>query len=330
MKTIITPLVILFGSLVIFAQNPGQAGTLMPNTVPQPKNKNYGGHQGSMNYYWNYNYNAGYAEVFIRIPENGVFTVTINNQSVTTNTGRFRFFDLQPGPNNFITIQRNGYVVYKAAVSLQNNRRYIIDYFTYQGMYLLNTIPLNMPMGTGNYSDMWDQMWNGMYNGNGYNNNYGQNWNPYYGLNYDNFNNGGNWNQQPGWNQGGNNQQPGWNHGGNNQNPGWNQGGNNQGGWNTNGMAMNPNSFAQFKSVVKSQSFDNSKVSMIKQQANTNKFTSSQIKELCDLLSFDKDKLETAKFLYDYCVDRQNYFNVYPTFDFDNSVNELTKYISGK
>ncbi|HEY8365637.1 MAG TPA: hypothetical protein VIL57_00690, partial [Bacteroidia bacterium] len=189
MKRIFTLLVLVLSALSVMAQTPGQVGTLLPNTAPQNKNatKNYNYSNQNVNYYWNYNY-VGYSEVFIRIPESGTFTVSINNQSITSNTGRFRFFDLQPGYGNYITILRNGYVVYKANLNLQNNTRYIIDYFTYQGMYLLNTVPLSMPQGNGNYSDMWNQLWNGLYNGNGYNFNYGQNWNPFFGLNYNNFN----------------------------------------------------------------------------------------------------------------------------------------------
>lgn len=317
MKRFLTIFVFALCVIGIHAQTPGQVGTLLPNTAPQAKNttKNY--NYGNQNYYWNYNY-VGYSEVFIRIPENGSFTVSINNQSITTNTGRFRFFDLQPGYANYITILRNGYVVYKANLNLQNNTRYIIDYFTYQGMYLLNTVPLNMPQGGGNYSDMWNQMWNGLYNGNGYNFNYGQNWNPFFGLNYNNFN--------PNPNQPVFPNQPNYpNYPNQPNNPNWG------GGQVGNGFyVMDGNTFNQFKNSVRSQSFDNGKTSVIKNQTKTNWFTAAQIKELCDLFSFDSGKLEIAKYLYDYCADKQNYFQVYPTFDFDSNVKELTKYISGK
>lgn len=347
MKRLFTLFVLALSFGVIHAQNPGQVGTLLKNestTKSTPKNN-----MGVVQYNWNY-MPVGYAEVFIRIPEGGVFTVTLNNQSITTNNGRFRFFDLQPGFNNYISIQRNGYLMYKTQLNIQNNTRYIIDYFTNQGMYLLNTVPLNMPQGNGMYSDLWNQMWNGMYQGNnGYN--FGNNWNPYYGLDYNNFgqnpygngyNNGspwgnnpnGNWGQNPNGNWGNNPNQGGQNpngHWGNNPNQG---GQNPNGNWgnnpNLNAFTMNAMTFTTFKNTVKSQSFDNSRIAMIKQQTQSNNFTASQIKELCDLLSFDNGRLDVAKHCYDFCVDPQNYFVVYGTFDFDSNVKELTKYISGK
>lgn len=336
MKRFFTLLTILAAGVPVFAQNPGQIGTLLPNSAPVNKN-NRTMNSGSMTYMWNYNYVPGYAEVFIRIPETGVFTVTINNQSITTNTGRFRFFDLQPGASNFVTIMRSGVLVYRTNLNLQNNMRYIVDYFTMQGMYLLNTMPLNMPAGNGNYSDLWNQMWNGMYNPGGGMFNFGQNWNPFFGLDYgfgQNWNNQNpNWNNQnPNWNNQNpnwNNQNPNWNNQNpnwNNQNPGWN---NNNPGWNNAQPmgSMDPATFAQFKSTVTRQSFDDSRINTIKQQTRSSWFTAAQIKEMCDLLSFENSKLDVAKYCYDYCVDRQNYFVIYPTFDFESSVKQLTDHI---
>lgn len=342
MKRFFTLLTVLAAASPMFAQNPGQIGTLLPNSAPVTKN-NRSATSGAMNYVWNYNYMPGYAEVFIRIPEPGVFTVTVNNQSITTNSGRFRFFDLQPGASNFVTIMRNGVLTYRTTLNLQNNMRYIVDYFSMQGMYLLNTVPLNMPMGSGNYSDLWNQMWNGMYNpaGNGSMYNFGQNWNPFFGLDYSFGNN--NWNTNPNWNNTNpnwNNNDPNWNNQNpnwNNQNPNWNNNPNNPN-WNNNNpnwpnnqmMAMDPNTFSQFKSTVTRQSFDDSRVNTIKQQTRSSWFTSAQIKELCDLLSFESGKLDVAKYCYDYCIDRQNYFVIYPTFDFESSVTELTNHIGSR
>ena len=45
-------------------------------------------------------------------------------------------------------------------------------------------------------------------------------------------------------------------------------------------------------------------------------------------MSFDDNRLEVAKMLYQNCVDRRNYFVVHEAFDFDSARRKLDDYIS--
>lgn len=310
----------------LFAQEAGKVGKLLDNEAksevsakvksndqiskrgkgnqPYGNNRNTennrGGnyHQDPRNYNWNYQY-IGYSEVFLRIPENGIFTVTIGNQSITTTSGKFRFFDLLPG-NQSLAVFENGMLLYRTRIVVQNNHRMILDFFTYEGLYLLDSFPLqNAAMSQFNYSDLWNQMWNGFYNG--FNYNYGANWNPFYGLNNGNYNQNYNGNQY------------------NNQN---------NNGYYNNSFGMNAAQFQQFKRAIDSQSYDDTRIEMIKQQARNARFNSQQVKELLECLSFDSGRLNLAKYLYDFCNDKQNYYQTYSVFSFDSSVRELAEYIN--
>lgn len=58
-----------------------------------------------------------------------------------------------------------------------------------------------------------------------------------------------------------------------------------------------------------------------------NRVTSAQVKELIQLMSFENNKLEMAKFAYRYTTDRGSYFIVNDTFSFSYSKTELVQYI---
>lgn len=57
-------------------------------------------------------------------------------------------------------------------------------------------------------------------------------------------------------------------------------------------------------------------------------FTAVQIKGIVALFDFDKTKLSIAKFAYDYCSDKENYYLVGDAFTFSAAKNELINYIN--
>lgn len=127
------------------------------------------------NYQWNQNYSYGYAEVFVRIPEQGFYSIEIGDQRISNASGKFRFFDLGTG-NNVISIYERNFLVYRTRLNIRNNTRMVLDYFSYKGLYLLGTYNLR-----NNYEDIWNDTWNNPYgNGNG------NSWDPY----NDGYNNG--------------------------------------------------------------------------------------------------------------------------------------------
>lgn len=93
----------------------------------------------SPNYQWNKNY--GYAEVFLRIPEQGFFTVEVGDQMIGNGSGKYRFFDLQSGKVP-VSIYENGFLIYRTTLMLRNNSRMVLDFFTNEGLYLLDSYPV--------------------------------------------------------------------------------------------------------------------------------------------------------------------------------------------
>ncbi|MBL4658403.1 MAG: DUF4476 domain-containing protein [Flavobacteriales bacterium] len=90
-----------------------------------------------------------------------------------------------------------------------------------------------------------------------------------------------------------------------------------------------PAQFEELKKHIASQNFNSTKVTVAKQVIRAKEcFTARQIAELLLLFAFDDDRLEIAKFAYDFCDDRSNYFLVNNSFTFDSTVEKLTAYIS--
>ncbi|MBW3518100.1 DUF4476 domain-containing protein [Flavobacterium sp. NKUCC04_CG] len=186
-------LIAIFSAAILFAQEAGKKGELLKNeagtkelqrTVSPSRNNSKDNSSGrttpaennsnrtvsrapnrdrevTPRYNWNQNY--GYAEVFLRIPEGGAFTVEIGNQSISNASGKFRFFDLNSGKMS-ISIYEDGYLLYRSQIQVRNDSRIVLDYFTNFGLYLLDSYPIK---GQQYGFNQWDDVWNNPYdNGN--------------------------------------------------------------------------------------------------------------------------------------------------------------------
>lgn len=190
MKKIFTVCTILSG-LLFFAQEAGKAGELLKNEASKgemesssiqkensrnnnsensgfrnPNNQNNQNRKPTNpNYQWNQKY--GYAEVFLRIPEQGYFSVELADQMIANNSGRYRFFDL-PSGRIPISIYENGFLMYRTTLNVRNNSRMVLDFFTNEGLYLLDSYPLQ----NGYYGfNNWNDLWNNLYGNSGNNGN---------------------------------------------------------------------------------------------------------------------------------------------------------------
>ncbi|MCX6271989.1 MAG: DUF4476 domain-containing protein [Bacteroidetes bacterium] len=95
--------------------------------------------------------------------------------------------------------------------------------------------------------------------------------------------------------------------------------------------SVNHEELTQVLESINKQSFNSTKVTVAKQIIIAKKcFKTSQIKEILKLFSFEDSKLEMAKFAYDFCTDKQNYFSVNDVFSYSSSVEELAKFVNGK
>lgn len=197
MKKIFTTCLLLF-NMIAFSQEAGKAGELLKNEATktemqnqrkqnpaQKQNSNNAGFRNPQNqnpntqntsnsnpdYRWNQNF--GYSELFLRIPEQGYFTVEVGDQMMSNASGKYRFFDL-PSGRIPIAIYDNGYLLFRTTVQIQNNSRMVLDFFTNYGLYLLDTYPVrNQNYGINDWNDVWNNPYGNQGQQPGNNNYYG-------------------------------------------------------------------------------------------------------------------------------------------------------------
>jgi hypothetical protein len=81
---------------------------------------------------------------------------------------------------------------------------------------------------------------------------------------------------------------------------------------------------------LKDLSFDSDRKEAILMDLKTYCLTASQAYQILEVLDFESDRLECAKFLSDRIIDKDNVGMLYKLFDFDSSKMELRQYISSK
>jgi len=247
---------------VSWAQEVGSAGRLLQNEYRQNKQARAVIGRGgiSVNIDWEYDYNGGYAEVFIRIPERGRFTVSIGDQEITSTTGMYRFFDLTATPQP-LSIWQGRTLIYRVTINPSDNTRMVMDFFSRDGLYLLDEISLN-----NNQPSYHGRQWNDV-------------WNRSYGGNY-----GG-------------------------------------------APMMRQSDFNNFFKMYKDETFDKDKLSFFRAQKNIVSFTTEQVGQLMEELSFDDNKFIIAQEAYPNVVDPQNYYQLQAKFTFPSGKKKLSEFL---
>lgn len=165
----------LLAAVNLSAQEAGKAGELLKNEASKTeigslnskradtRNSNHSGFRNQGNndfrikdpqYQWNQEY--GYSEVFLRIPEQGFFSVEIGDQFISNNSGKFRFFDL-PAGRIPVSVYESGYLLYRTTLNVRNNSRLVLDFFTSKGLYLLDSYPVqSQSYGFNTWNDVWN------------------------------------------------------------------------------------------------------------------------------------------------------------------------------
>ena len=88
--------------------------------------------------------------------------------------------------------------------------------------------------------------------------------------------------------------------------------------------------FEELKDIIRHQNFDNTKVKIAKDYMRDNRICTKEVSDLMCLLTFESNKLDLAKFAYEFVDDPQNYFRLYDEFTFDSSVRDLSDYIHSR
>ncbi len=90
---------------------------------------------------------------------------------------------------------------------------------------------------------------------------------------------------------------------------------------------MHPDDFHQLLRVIQTKSFDSVRKQIALGALSNNYFTSSQIRQLLGVFTFESTKVEVAKQAYNSVVDPERYYLVYDAFTFSSSINQLQAYV---
>lgn len=93
---------------------------------------------------------------------------------------------------------------------------------------------------------------------------------------------------------------------------------------------MNSGDFNAALQTIAKVSFEDTRLETAKTILSTNCMSTSQINQLLQKFSFASNKLELAKFAYDYCIDPRNYFKVVNTLTFDSDKQDLNSYLQSR
>ena len=85
--------------------------------------------------------------------------------------------------------------------------------------------------------------------------------------------------------------------------------------------------FDQVKQSLSKEWFEGNRLKSAKFIIDQNNFSTSQVRELMLLFSFENNRLEIAKYAYRKTVDKRNYFQVNDALSFSASKDELARYI---
>ena len=94
--------------------------------------------------------------------------------------------------------------------------------------------------------------------------------------------------------------------------------------------AMASGDFNAAISTIKNQPFEDSKIKTAKQVVSAHCLNTNQVIQIANLFSFDDNKLEFAKYAYDFCIEPQTYYKVNGIFSFSANADELSDYVQSR
>jgi hypothetical protein len=86
----------------------------------------------------------------------------------------------------------------------------------------------------------------------------------------------------------------------------------------------------QLSHTLNNASFESDKLIIAKQAVSSNGVYSDQVLQILGSFSFESTKLDFAKFAYQYCADRNNYYKINNEFTFKSSIDDLNNFISSQ
>lgn len=93
---------------------------------------------------------------------------------------------------------------------------------------------------------------------------------------------------------------------------------------------MSPKIFNTALATVKKLPFEESALKTAKQIISSNCLDIDQIIQIANIFNFEENKLDFAKYAYDFCIEPRNYFKLNGIFNFTTNADELSDYVQNK
>ncbi|TGE09258.1 DUF4476 domain-containing protein [Hymenobacter fodinae] len=92
---------------------------------------------------------------------------------------------------------------------------------------------------------------------------------------------------------------------------------------------MSPQDVSRLLQAVQRQSFDDNKLPILREALRESAVESEDLKRILSTLTFDRNRVELAKYAYPRVIDPQRFYQVYEAFDFQANVQELQRFVEG-
>lgn len=93
---------------------------------------------------------------------------------------------------------------------------------------------------------------------------------------------------------------------------------------------MTSGNFNAAMSTIKKQNFEDSRLKTAKQVVAANCLSVDQIVQIANTFSFEDNKLDFAKYAYDFCSEPKNYFQLNGIFKFSDNSDALSDYVQSR
>jgi hypothetical protein len=244
------------------------------------------------------------AEFFLKVNLRGNYTVSLNNQTMTSTSNIFRFFDLYSGYYR-LKIYQNGYgnrLLVNRNIDIREGNRTVAEVDAYGTVRIIDRIPF--------VQSTWyiDNLLSSL---------------PNCGIPAPN---------QPGspippCTHGQNTPCNSPHHGAQQDCPPSNYP---YGGYGYNGNLLDDAGLQSLIQTMKHVTFEEKMLDVAKTALKDKQVNTQQIHQLLSQFTFEKNKLDLAKYCFDKTVDKNNYYTLYNDFTFSSYSTELDKYINSR
>ncbi|MBS1686567.1 MAG: DUF4476 domain-containing protein [Bacteroidetes bacterium] len=93
---------------------------------------------------------------------------------------------------------------------------------------------------------------------------------------------------------------------------------------------MSDADFKKLVTTITATKYESKKLDTLKATSADLRLATDQVRQLMNLFSFESNKLEVAKLLYDHTVDKENYSKLAAGFNFQANKDAFDKFLSGK